>query len=270
MDMERLAFIGAGNMAGAILEGILKSGILPPDAVCMADVSAEQRADRAHRFGVRTTADNAEAVRGAASVILAVKPQQLDEALASALPAFTAGQLVVSICAGVTTARLEAALPGRVVRVMPNLPALAGAGVAAVCPGSRATSADLDAVCALLAGTGTVVRVGESQMDAVTGLSGSGPGYAFAFIEALEAAGLEQGFSPETARMMAIGTVLGAAKLAAAGDVPPAEWRRRVSSKGGTTLAGLAAMESLGFTDAVKAAVRAATARSAELAGGTR
>ena len=268
--MERLAFIGAGNMAGAILEGVLRSGTLPPGAVCMADVSAEQRADRARRYGVATTADNAEAVRGAATVILAVKPQQLEEALASARDAFSPDQLVASICAGVTTARLESLVPGRVVRVMPNLPALAGAGVAAVCAGSRATSADRDAVCGLLAGTGTVVRVEESQMDAVTGLSGSGPGYVFAFIEALEDAALEQGFAPETARMMAIGTVLGAAKLAAAGDVPPAEWRRRVSSKGGTTLAGLTAMESLGFSGAVKAAVRAATARSAELAGGTR
>jgi pyrroline-5-carboxylate reductase len=159
-------------------------------------------------------------------------------------------------------------LPGRVVRVMPNLPALAGAGVAAVCGGTRATEADVEAVCSLLAGTGTVVRAKESQMDAVTGLSGSGPGYVFAFIEALEAAGIGEEFAPETARMMAIGTVLGAAKLAAGSDVPPAEWRRRVSSPGGTTLAGLAALEADGFAGAVRDAVRAATARSAELAGG--
>ena len=126
----------------------------------------------------------------------------------------------------------------------------------------------MDEVCRLLSGTGTVVRAEESQMDAVTGLSGSGPGYVFAFIEALEAAGIAQGFAPETARTMAVGTVLGAAKLAAAGDTPPAEWRRRVSSPGGTTLAGLAALEAGGFARSVQEAVRAATARSAELAGG--
>jgi pyrroline-5-carboxylate reductase len=113
-----------------------------------------------------------------------------------------------------------------------------------------------------------VVRAEEAQMDAVTGLSGSGPGYVFAFIEALEDAGIAQGFAPETARMMAVGTVLGAARLAAGSDVPPAEWRRRVSSPGGTTLAGLAALQAGGFAESVKEAVRAATARSAELAGG--
>lgn len=267
--MSKIAFIGAGNMAGAIVEGMLRGGAAVPGDIVMADVSEARLAEVAAKYGVRTAAGNAEAVRGADTVFLAVKPQQLAEAVAQAAVAFDEGQLVVSICAGVTTARLESMVPGRVVRVMPNLPALAGAGVAAVCRGSRATEADTDAVCALLAGTGTVVRAGEGQMDAVTGLSGSGPGYVFAFIEALEAAGLAQGFDPDTARSMAVGTVLGAATLAAAHpDVPPAEWRRRVSSPGGTTLAGLAALESRGFAAAVDAAVRAATARSAELAGG--
>lgn len=266
--MAKLAFIGAGNMAGAIVEGILRSGAAAPGDIVMADVSEERLAEVAGKYGVGTTRSNADAVRGADTVVLAVKPQQLAEAVAQAGDAFAAGQLVASICAGVTTARLEGMVPGRVVRVMPNLPALAGAGVAAVCGGARATEADVEAVCRLLAGTGTVVRAEEAQMDAVTGLSGSGPGYVFAFIEALEDAGIAQGFAPETARMMAIGTVLGAAKLAAGSDVPPAEWRRRVSSPGGTTLAGLAAMEAGGFSASVKEAVRAATARSAELAGG--
>lgn len=267
--MAKIAFIGAGNMAGAIVEGMLRGGAAAPEDICMADVSAPRLAEVAAKYGVRTAAGNAEAVRGAETVFLAVKPQQLAEAVAQAAGAFAEEQLVVSICAGVTTARLESMLPGRVVRVMPNLPALAGAGVAAVCRGSRATEADADTVCALLAGTGSVVRAEESQMDSVTGLSGSGPGYVFAFIEALEAAGIAQGFAPDTARRMAVGTVLGAARLAAGHpEVPPAEWRRRVSSPGGTTLAGLAAMEARGFSAAVDAAVRAATARSAELAGG--
>lgn len=265
----KIAFIGAGNMAGAIVEGILRGGAAAAADIVMADISSARLAELAAKHGVRTTASNADAVRGADTVFLAVKPQQLPEAIAQAAGAFAADQLVASICAGVTTARLESMLPGRIVRVMPNLPALAGAGVAAVCRGTRATEADADAVCTLLAGTGTVVRAEEAQMDAVTGLSGSGPGYVFAFIEALEAAGLAQGFAPDAARRMAVGTVLGAATLAAARpDVPPAEWRRRVSSPGGTTLAGLAAMEARGFSAAVDAAVRAATARSAELAGG--
>lgn len=266
--MAKLAFIGAGNMAGAIVEGILRSEAAAPADIVMSDVSESRLAEVAGKYGVGTVRGNAEAVRGADTVVLAVKPQQLAEAVAQAGDAFAAGQLVASICAGVTTARLEGMVPGRVVRVMPNLPALAGAGVAAVCAGVRATEEDVAAVCKLLAGTGTVVRAEEAQMDAVTGLSGSGPGYVFAFIEALEDAGIAQGFAPETARMMAIGTVLGAARLAAGSDVPPAEWRQRVSSPGGTTLAGLAALQAGGFAESVKEAVRAATARSAELAGG--
>lgn len=268
MSAERLGFIGAGNMAGAILEGILKGGEVAPDSICMADVSREQREDRARRFGVRVTDDNAEAVRDADWVVLAVKPQQVEEALETAQAAFRANQLVVSICAGVPTERLEGLVPSRVIRVMPNLPALAGAGVAAICAGRRATEADLAHVEKRLAATGVVVRVPEGHMDAVTALSGSGPGYVFAFMEALEAAGREMGFSEETARQMAIGTVRGAAELAMQSAETPAEWRRRVSSKGGTTLAGLAAMEEGGFTAAIRAGVFAARDRSAELAKG--
>lgn len=147
--MARIAFIGAGNMAGAIVEGILRGGAAQAGDIVLADISAARLAELAAKHGVRTAASNAEAVRGADTVFLAVKPQQLAEAVAQAAGAFDAGQLVASICAGVTTARLESMLPGRVVRVMPNLPALAGAGVAAVCRGSRATEADAAAVCAL-------------------------------------------------------------------------------------------------------------------------
>jgi pyrroline-5-carboxylate reductase len=258
-----IAFLGGGNMATALLGGLLRANLAPASAVRVADPAPDRRADLAARFGVDATPDNAAAASGARLVVLAVKPQQAAEALASANLA--PDLLLLSICAGLPTARLESLVPCRVVRAMPNLPALVGAGMTALSPGSRSTPADLDAAETLLSGAGQVARLPESQMDAVTGLSGSGPGYVFAFVEALEAAALELGFPPATARQMALQTVRGAAELAAATGEDPAELRRRVSSKGGTTLAGLAAMQAAGFPSAVRAAVFAARDRSAEL-----
>ena len=188
------------------------------------------------------------------------------EALAALKGTFTARQLLVSICAGLPTAALEALVPARVARVMPNLPALVRRGVSAVCGGARSTAADLDLVAELFAAVGAVVRLPEKQMNEVTALSGSGPGYVFAFIEAMEDAAVLMGIEPATARKMAIETVRGAAELAAQTNEDPAELRRRVSSKGGTTLAGLAAMAAGGFSDSVAAGMKAARDRAAELA----
>lgn len=258
-----IAFIGGGNMATALLGGLLRARLAPPQAIRIADPNPEQRHTLATRFAVTTTPNNATATANAALVVLAVKPQQAPDALKTA--ALTASPLLLSICAGLPTARIEALVPARVVRAMPNLPALIGAGITALSPGSRSTPADLDAADLLLSGVGHVARLPEEKMDAVTGLSGSGPGFVFAFIEALEAEGRNMGFPPATARQMAVETVRGAASLAAHTHMDPAELRRRVSSKGGTTLAGLAAMEAHGFSTAVRAAVRAARDRSAEL-----
>lgn len=267
MKTNRIAFLGGGNMAEAILGGLLAGDVALAGQLVVADVSAERRAWLEKEYGIDVTADNAEAVRGADVVVLAVKPQQAAEALASATDAFSPSQLLVSICAGLPTSALEALVPARVVRVMPNLPALVRRGVSALCSGSRSIPADLDTVERMFAATGAVVRLPEAQMNEVTALSGSGPGYVFAFMEAMEAAAAAMGIEAATARRMAVETVRGAAELASQTGEDPAELRQRVSSKGGTTLAGLAAMEEKGFSAAVAAGIQAARNRAAELAG---
>jgi pyrroline-5-carboxylate reductase len=266
MRSERIAFLGGGNMAEAIIGGLLAGGIAPAKQIVVSDLAADRRTLLVKKHGIGVTVDNAEAVRGAAVVVLAVKPQQAAEALASAKDSFSDQQLLVSICAGLTTASLEGQMPARVVRVMPNLPALVRKGVSAICGGACATAADLDLVDELFTAVGAVVRLPEDRMNEVTALSGSGPGYVFAFIEAMEAAAVAMGLSPAMARKMAIGTVRGAAELAAKTGEDPAELRRHVSSKGGTTLAGLAAMEAGGFSASVAAGMKAARDRAAELA----
>lgn len=266
MRNKRIAFLGGGNMAEAILGGLLAGDVALEGNIVASDVSADRRAWLQKEYGIDTTPDNAAAVQGAHVVVLAVKPQQAAEALGPLKTVFTEQQLLVSICAGLPTSALEALVPARVARVMPNLPALVRRGVAAICGGTRSTPEDLDLVEKMFAATGAVVRLPEDRMNEVTALSGSGPGYVFAFMEALEAAGIELGIEAATARKMAIETVRGAAELAAQTNEDPAELRRRVSSKGGTTLAGLAAMEAGGFSSAVAAGMKAARDRAAELA----
>ena len=266
MRNERIAFLGGGNMAEAIIGGLLAGGISMEKHLVASDVSAERRALLEEKYGIGTTADNAAAVREADVVVLAVKPQQAAEALSALKETLTGKQLLVSICAGLPTSALEALVPARVARVMPNLPALVRRGVSAICGGARASAQDLDLVEELFSAVGAVVRLPEQQMNEVTALSGSGPGYVFAFIEAMEDAAVQMGIDPATARKMAIETVRGAAELAAQTDEDPAELRRRVSSKGGTTLAGLAAMAAGGFSDSVAAGMKAARDRAAELA----
>jgi len=267
MRTERIAFLGAGNMAEAILGGLLAGDLVPASQIVASDISEKRRTYLSVEYGVEMVEDNAEAVRGADVVILAMKPQQVPEALAAIKESFSDKQLLISICAGLPTAALESWVPARVARVMPNLPALVRRGVSAICGGTRSTAADLDLVEVLFKATGIVVRLAENQMNEVTALSGSGPGYVFAFIEAIIAAAVQMGIEPATAREMAVETVRGAAELAVDSGEDPAELRRRVSSKGGTTLAGLAAMEAGGFSEAIAAGMKACRDRAAELAG---
>lgn len=265
MKTQRIAFLGGGNMAEAILGGLLAGDIAPAEQLIVSDVSVERRNVLREQYRIAVTADNTDAVREADVVVLAVKPQQAEEALASACESFTTRHLLVSICAGLPTSVLEAWTPARVVRVMPNLPALVRRGVSALCGGTRSTPEDMDLAERIFAATGVVVRLPENQMNEVTALSGSGPGYVFAFLEAMEAAAIRMGLPPEIVRRMAVETVRGAAELAAQTGEDPAELRRRVSSKGGTTLAGLAAMEAGGFAASIAAGMQAARNRAAEL-----
>ena len=165
MRNERIAFLGGGNMAEAIIGGLLAGGISMERHLVAADISAERRALLEEKYGIRAVADNADAVRGADVVVLAIKPQQVSAALAPLAGIFTNQQLLVSICAGLPTLALEKLVPARVARVMPNLPALVRQGVSAICGGARATAADLDLVEDLFAGVGAVVRLPEGQMN---------------------------------------------------------------------------------------------------------
>jgi pyrroline-5-carboxylate reductase len=255
MSVEHtIAFVGAGNMAGALIRGLIGTATVPAGRIIAADPDQERLSSLEAELDIRVTSDNAEAVKEASVVVLATKPQVFAQVLPGLAEAVDPDALLVSIAAGISTGIIERAFAAgaRVVRTMPNTPALVGAGATAIAAGSHATDEDLALAENLFLSVGISVRVPEEQIDAVTGLSGSGPAYVFAMIEALRDAGAREGLPEETALRLASQTVFGAA-------------RDRVTSPGGTTRAGLDALASAGFADAILGAVRAATRRSVEL-----
>ena len=256
--------IGGGNMAEAILQGLIRAGY-EGGRLFASDPVAERRDHLSSQLGVRTTDSNLEVVEASEVVVLAVKPQQLEAAL-EGLP--REGVLYLSIAAGVTLATLRRWLGGdaRVVRAMPNTPALIGAGISALADEPEASPEDQARAEVVLEAVGSVVRVPERLLDAVTGLSGSGPAYVYLFIEGLCEAGVREGLPAPIARDLAVQTVVGAASTVRETGDPPALLRERVTSPGGTTAAGLDALERKGLREALLAAVSAATARSRELA----
>ncbi|MEE2677504.1 MAG: pyrroline-5-carboxylate reductase [Myxococcota bacterium] len=262
----RIGFVGGGAMAEALLGGLLAAGV-PAEQLRAADPDATRREHLKQRLAIGTTADNREAVREADAVVVAVKPAVVPGVLAGLGPD-TDGPVWISIAAGVTLDTLTRGLGGaaRVVRAMPNTPALVGAGATGLCGNERAEAADLALARALFESVGVAWQApDEALLDAVTGLSGSGPAYVFAFLEALIAAGEAQGLPRDAAENLAFQTVFGAAKLAKESSASPAELRQQVSSPGGTTLAGLEALQERGWSDAIAAAVAAATRRAREL-----
>jgi len=266
----KIGFIGAGAMAEALAGGLVGAGIAAGQ-IQVADVDAARCEALRDRLGVVPAADNAAIAAACDIVVLAVKPNVVAEVLRGLGGADAAGlarPLWISIAAGTPLARLTRNLPGdaRVVRAMPNTPALVGAGATAFCGNAAATPADRAAARALFECVGFAWEAPEEALlDPVTGLSGSGPAYLFAFLEALAGAGERVGLPKAVAEQLAAQTVYGAAKLARDSADSPARLREKVSSPGGTTLAGLAALAEAGFDTAVEAAVAAATARAAEL-----
>ncbi|MGI8755026.1 MAG: pyrroline-5-carboxylate reductase [Acidimicrobiales bacterium] len=259
--MTELEVVGGGKMGEALLGGLLAAGWAEPADLAVVELDEARRAELAARFdGVTVTAEPISAP----GAVLAVKPQQV-AAVAAQLGALGVGRLL-SIAAGVRLTTIEAVVPGgtAVVRAMPNTPSLVGRGAAAIAAGSASGDADLAWAEAILAAVGTVVRVDEVQLDAVTGLSGSGPAYVFLVAEALIDAGVQAGLARPLAADLVVQTLLGSAELLAAGT-PPAELRAAVTSPGGTTAAGLRALESAAVRAAFADAVAAATARSREL-----
>ena len=261
----RLAFVGGGNMASAILGGLVAAGH-PRERVVVVEPHAPQADVVREKFGVRVEAAGGEALAGAEIVVWAVKPQVFAEAAAPCRP-FVGGALQLSVMAGIRSDAIARATGAeRVVRAMPNTPALIGEGIAGLYARPAVTPADRAAIEAVLAPTGESLWVAqESDLDAVTALSGSGPAYVFFFIEAMIQAAADMGLPPEQGRRLAQATFKGATALARASDESPETLRARVTSKGGTTHAAITAMEAAGVKEAIVQALRAAQARAREL-----
>jgi pyrroline-5-carboxylate reductase len=261
----KIAFIGGGNMAAALIGGLLRSG-RPPAELIVVEVDEARCAQLRQQFGVAAIAAPDDSLREAATVVLAVKPQHMGEACATVRP-HLAQPLVVSIAAGTRMRDIERWLgAAAIVRAMPNMPALIGRGISALAATAAVSEAQRDLAASVLGAVGTVLWVGdEALLDAVTAVSGSGPAYVFYFLESLARAGEELGLGAEAARTLAVQTFVGAAHLAAQADEPLEALRARVTSKGGTTAAALAWLESNAVGARIVEAVHAAHRRAVEL-----
>lgn len=270
LEGKRIGFVGGGNMGEALIRGLLGTKVVPAALLSATDVRSERTAQLAKQFGITAHGDNLRLVRETDVVVLAVKPQIMATVVAEIAPAVTARHLLISIAAGVSTAAIRAALgkEARIVRVMPNTPALVLQGAAAVAKGRGLEPQDLAVAEAIFGAVGRVVVLDESLMDAVTGLSGSGPAYVALVVEALADGGVNMGLDRATALTLATQTVLGAAQLLVETGMHPGALKDMVSSPGGTTIAGITALEDGGLRATLIRAVERATLRSRELGRG--
>lgn len=267
MTSPRIAFIGAGNMAASLIGGMLAQGV-PTSHICASAPSQQTRERLADEHGIAVHADNADAANGADVIVLSVKPQMMKGVCQALQPALKPGQLIVSVAAGITCQSLASWLGDRpIVRCMPNTPSLLGEGASGLYANNSVSQAQREQAEQLLGAVGLAVWVeAESQMDAVTAVSGSGPAYFFLLIEAMTAAGEQLGLPHATAARLAEQTALGAARMAVTGEADAAELRRRVTSPAGTTEAAIKTFQADGFEALVNKALSAAAARSVELA----
>ena len=264
----KLGVIGGGVMGEALLSRLLVQKIYAPEDVVVGELNPERRHFLTHHYGVHTTADNRDAIAADEVVLLAIKPQIFDRVAPelTATPLAGPRPLLVSILAGVPLAKLESAAPDwPVIRAMPNTPATVGAGMTAIASGTYAQAEHLDKARLIFQAVGEVVSIPEQLMDAVTGLSGSGPGYVAIIIEALTDGGVAAGLPRAIAAQLALQTVWGASHLLKETDLHPAVLKDRVTSPGGTTIAGIAHLERSGLRSALIEAVRTACQRSKEL-----
>jgi pyrroline-5-carboxylate reductase len=263
----KIGFLGAGKMATALARGLVNTKRVRAGQLIAADPFEAAQKYFTAETGAKTVAANLDAAKAANVLILATKPDQVTTALAEISGAFTRDHLLISIAAGVTLAKLEAALPAgaRVVRVMPNTPALVGAGASGYALGKNATAADGELAKKLLSAVGIAMQVKESLLDAVTGLSGSGPAYVYQFIEALSDGGVAAGLPRDVATKLAAQTVLGGAKMVLETGLHPGALKDQVTSPGGTTIEGLHELEKGKLRGVVMSAVRAAAEKSKKL-----
>jgi pyrroline-5-carboxylate reductase len=268
---QKVGFVGSGNMGEALIRGLVAANVVPAEAVWASDVRGERLAELGVKYGIRQANDNSELVRQVDVVILAVKPQIMAAVLREIAPALTRRKLVISLAAGVSTARIRSALGRevRLIRVMPNTPALVLEGATAIARADGLEPDDLDTASEIFSAVGRVVVLEEELMDAVTGLSGSGPAYVALVLESLADGGVKMGLDRITAMTLATQTVLGAAKLILETGMHPGALKDMVSSPGGTSIAGISALEEGGIRTTFIKAVERATQRSRELGQGT-
>jgi len=275
LSEKTICFLGAGNLAEALIKGLIKSAVVPASQIIASDRLNSRLLHLAEAYNIKVFNKNYEAARNADIIFLTVKPGDIPGLLGDIARDIGPGKLIISAAAGVTTTKIldglkQGGLPQLtpVVRAMPNTPAIVGEGAVAVCGSLAASHADLCLARAIFEAVGRVIEVqDEAQMDAVTGLSGSGPAYVFLFMEALAEGGERMGLSPQDSRILALQTVLGAARLALESEKGLKELREMVTSPGGTTVEGLKKLDEAGFKAAVIGAVEAATLRAKELAG---
>lgn len=265
-----VGFLGAGKMATALAQGFVRAGLVTAKQIIASDTFAAAAAAFAKDVGAKTTAFNPDVVKSADVLVLAVKPDQVAGVLAEIREHLTDKHLIISIAAGVTIARLESALPdgARVIRVMPNTPALVGQSATGFALGKSASAADGELAKKLFSSVGVAFQVKEALLDAVTGLSGSGPAYVYQFIEALSDGGVASGLPRDIATKLAAQTVLGAAKMVLETGQHPGALKDMVTSPGGTTIEGLHELEKGKLRGTVMSAVRAATDKSKKLGQG--
>jgi pyrroline-5-carboxylate reductase len=262
-----ITFLGGGAMGCALMRGVLAAQVYQPSQITLFDASKERMAELATELKIDTCENAVEAARGAKVLLVAVKPHIVAKALAPLRDVLDASTTVISIAAGVTLSQLEACFsnPVPVIRVMPNTPCLVGESAAAICLGKNADSIHLQQAHQIFDAVGLAVDVEERLMDAVTGLSGSGPAYVYLFIEALSDGGVKMGLPRDVATCLAAQTVLGAAKMVLQTGNHPGQLKDQVTSPGGTTIAGIHALEDNAFRSAVMDAVQASAQRSSEL-----
>jgi len=266
MPDKSIGFVGAGNMAEAMIRGLLRGKVFAPGHVTASAPREERQRELAEKYGIRVTGDNREAA-AQSIVVLSVKPQILGKVLDEITGSVRAESLVISIAAGVPVAAIQAKLRSgtRVVRAMPNTPALVDAGATAIARGEHAQESDLEDAKRIFDAVGVTVVLDETLLDAVTGLSGSGPAYVFLILEALSDAGVKVGLSRRTAQLLAAQTLLGSAKLLLETNEQPGKLKDMVTSPGGTAITGLHTLENGGVRTTLMNAVEAATQRSREL-----